>query len=275
MKLIVNESQLEYLVNEGVNPCPAGKKEDGLITLDDVKNGKIINKGYCNANPNSAIVKIQTMLQNKGLLDDSSFNGYYGDKTEEAIEKLLKPKYPNPDGSKIGPVTLGNLLGNKVKSGTSSNMYDLLPYKKKILVTTLLGEARGEGYEGMLAVANVLNNRTKSTEFSKYGGVANQALVPYQFSMWNDFTSNGKPMATIEKQCESRTSSELENAIKITDMLLSGNLRDNTGGATHYYRGNKNSLPGAWLPIPDSLRWRHLAQIGQHSFGKFLKKDKA
>jgi hypothetical protein len=274
MKLIVNENQLEYLINESINPCPEGKKEDGLVTLNDIRKGKIIAKGYCNSNPESAIVKIQTMLQKKGLLDSSSHNGYYGDKTSEAIKTLLKPTYPNPNGDKIGPVTLEVLLSNKVKPGTSLNAYDLLPNKKKILVTTLLGEARGEGYEGMLAIANVLNNRTKNPEFIKHGGVVNQALVPYQFSMWNDYTVNKQPMSVIEKQCESRTSSELQNAIKIVNMLLTSNLSDNTGGATHYYKGDKNILPGAWLPVPDSLKWKHIKQIGKHSFGKFLKKNK-
>jgi peptidoglycan hydrolase-like protein with peptidoglycan-binding domain len=90
MKIIITENQYNYLI-ENINPCPEGKKEDSLITLDDIKNGKTISKGYCNANSDSAIVKIQKLLQDKGYLDTQSNNGYYGDKTQKAVQKLWSP----------------------------------------------------------------------------------------------------------------------------------------------------------------------------------------
>ena len=55
MKIIITESQYKKLLNEITSPCPEGKKEDTLITLDQLKNGSVIDKGYCNSSENSAI----------------------------------------------------------------------------------------------------------------------------------------------------------------------------------------------------------------------------
>ena len=108
MKIIITESQFNLLV-EAANPCPEGKKEDDLITLDQLKKGSVIEKGYCNSNSSSAIVKIQIMMQEKGLLDNKSNNGYYGDKTQDAVKKLFEPSVV--EGTKIGPKTLEKLKG--------------------------------------------------------------------------------------------------------------------------------------------------------------------
>ena len=75
MNIILTESQVNRLLESSTNPCPAGQKEDVLITLDQLRSGSVIEKGYCNSNPNSAIVKIQTMMQEKGILDTKSYNG--------------------------------------------------------------------------------------------------------------------------------------------------------------------------------------------------------
>ena len=71
MKIVITETQYEKLkiLIESSNPCPTGTKVSELITLDDVKKGTIIQKGYCNNSSDSAIVKIQKMLKNKIHLD--------------------------------------------------------------------------------------------------------------------------------------------------------------------------------------------------------------
>ena len=51
----------------------------------------------------------------------------------------------------------------------------------EILAKTLYGEARGEGYNGLLAVATVIYNRAKGDKF-KFIKVCLQAK---QFSCWN------------------------------------------------------------------------------------------
>jgi hypothetical protein len=56
------------------------------------------------------------------------------------------------------------------------------PGKERVVVETLLLEAVGEGYEGMLAVGEVIRNR--SVLFHK--DFEEVCLMPYQFSCWND-----------------------------------------------------------------------------------------
>jgi hypothetical protein len=77
MRYILTESQYIDLLNESISPCPEGKKEDTLITLDQVRKGIVLKKGYCNSSSNSALVKIQTMMQKKGILDDNTSNLRY------------------------------------------------------------------------------------------------------------------------------------------------------------------------------------------------------
>ena len=154
MKIIITESQFNLLV-EAANPCPEGKKEDDLITLDQLKKGSVIEKGYCNSNSSSAIVKIQIMMQEKGLLDNKSNNGYYGDKTQDAVKKLFEPSVV--EGTKIGPKTLEKLKGNntnekkptevkseKISEKEAVTLFNSLTKDEKIVVCTLLGEAGGE-----------------------------------------------------------------------------------------------------------------------------------
>lgn len=49
---------------------------------------------------------------------------------------------------------------------------------------TIWQEARGESYEGKLAVAQVIRNRMKR-KYTSDGTVAGTVLHPYQFSGWN------------------------------------------------------------------------------------------
>ena len=53
-----------------------------------------------------------------------------------------------------------------------------------ILARTIVGEARGEGHTGMVAVANVVMNRVAKPSW--WGRtVKDVCLKPYQFSCWN------------------------------------------------------------------------------------------
>ena len=63
--------------------------------------------------------------------------------------------------------------------------------EKQILYYTLMGEARGEGKEGILAVSNVIVNRYNNN--LKYKSISEVCLEDKQFSFWND-------RALIEKQ---------------------------------------------------------------------------
>lgn len=271
MKIIVTEEQLNHLV-ENVSPCPKGKKEDKLVTLNDLKKGSIIEKGYCNSNSESAIVKIQKMLQDKGLLDRSSYPGYYGDKTQEAIKKLFTGI--NVTGQKIGPKTLTKLETPKKsetvtkKSGLVSKveaekLFNGLSYSEKVLVCTLLGEAGGEKNprNAMTAIANVLRNRAKKGHLKKTTMV-DQALAPFQFSMWNN-----KSTSTVFNELKNH--GQMATAIDIVKNINS--LSDITNGALYYYA---NYVSPNWAKNTDTTIWKETAEIGKHIFGNVLPKRK-
>jgi spore germination cell wall hydrolase CwlJ-like protein len=279
MKIIITENQYNYLI-ENINPCPEGKKEDSLITLDDIKNGKTISKGYCNANSDSAIVKIQKLLQDKGYLDTQSNNGYYGDKTQRAVQKLWSPT--TVEGTKIGKKTLDKLEtgSNKPKEDktttktttdkeTAENLFNELSTTQKILVCTLIGEAGGESdaYNGMLAVANVLQNRADANH-GNYGSTAKeQALANKQFSMWNKYNSSSETLQNVYDKYKKHK--EMENAISIVKNI--GVNEDNTKGARFYYA---NYVSPDWSKDKKDTTFVRTATIGKHIFGNVVKKKK-
>lgn len=63
---------------------------------------------------------------------------------------------------------------------------------------TIWGEARGESWEGQVAVAEVIRNRTTQLYSSK-GTVASTVLSPYQFSMWNTRDPNRLAAAALDE----------------------------------------------------------------------------
>lgn len=58
-----------------------------------------------------------------------------------------------------------------------------------LAICTIWMEARGEGYEGMLAVARVLRNRMR-LRYQSDGTVSGTCLKPFQFSSWNSADPN-------------------------------------------------------------------------------------
>jgi spore germination cell wall hydrolase CwlJ-like protein len=284
MKIIITESQYRLLVKESTNPCPEGVSENGLITLDQIKNGSTISKGYCNANENSAIVKIQKMLQDKGLLDTSSYNGYYGEKTQEAIKSLWLPS--EVKGTIIGNKTLEKLEGSEVSTDTNKKetttisseevsknealkLFNGLTENEKILVCTLIGEAGGESnaLKSMTAVANVLKNRADNNYLSKGTSMRSQALANKQFSMWNDYNANNEKLIDVYRKYN--THDQMQTAINIVKSIES--LDDITGGAQYYYA---NYVLPYWAKNTDTTKWVQTTTIGNHIFGNVVKKKK-
>lgn len=278
MKIIITESQLKYL-KENTNPCPEGKKEDDLITLDQLKKGSVIEKGYCNSNSNSAIVKIQTMMQEKGLLDNKSYNGYYGNKTQDAVKKLFEPSVV--EGTKIGPKTLEKLKGggtnepaievksDKVTENEAIKLFNSLTKNEKIIVCTLLGEAGGESdpTKGMTGVANVLKNRAESDHYGYGSTVVKQALADYQFSMWNGYNSGSEVLQDVYDKFKNHD--QILTAIKIAKSISS--INDITGGAKFYYA---NYVLPSWAKDTDTTKWVPTKTIGNHKFGNIIPKKK-
>ena len=135
-----------------------------------------------------------------------------------------------------------------------------------IIAATIIGEAGGEGYKGMAAVKNVLQNRAdkKSTI------PAREALRPKQFSMWNkattgvsvpeDFAEADRP-ASIQSIIDMyKTHSKWTTAVT----LAKSKIKDITGNATKYYAsdGAQEIDPPYW-----AKDWKDPITIGNHTFG--------
>lgn len=124
---------------------------------------------------------------------------------------------------------------------------------RELIARTLQAEAGNQGLGGMLAVGSVIKNRMGSGQSFR-----DIILAPAQFSAWNKFTGaaggeQGQDMSKVKPS---------EDAYAAADALISGNIADITGGATHYY--NPNISNPAWGASAGG-DW---TKIGSHVFGK-------
>lgn len=124
-----------------------------------------------------------------------------------------------------------------------------------VLARTLWGEARGEGYSGMQAVANVVMNRVKRGGW--YGLTpAEVCKKPYQFSCWIKSDPNYLKLINVT------TSDRLfKQAKDIATLAVNGQLADITGGATEYHT---KAVKPKW----NYEKLQKTASIGQHIFYK-------
>lgn len=98
-----------------------------------------------------------------------------------------------------------------------------------VLARTLWGEARGEGLDGMAAVASVIMNRV---HIGGWWGdtVAGVCQHPWQFSCWNANDPNREKLLAV-----TTTDPQFADAVMIARVAIAGELRDRTHGATGYY----------------------------------------
>lgn len=108
--------------------------------------------------------------------------------------------------------------------------YDFLPADIDILSRTVFGEARGEDYEGMKAVAHVILNRWKSTkgQFAKDDTIATACLRHKQLSAWNMGDPNMAAMIAVDLN-----SARFRLCTRAT--LEAFDEPDFTNGALHYH----------------------------------------
>lgn len=117
----------------------------------------------------------------------------------------------------------------------------------------LHGEAANQGPEGLAAAAHVMANRSRLTGTS-IGGVV---TAPGQFQPWGDQATRQRLLAMNPEQ--------YAQARQVLQGVLSGQIPDPTGGATHFLnpemtrQQNGGRLP-AWAPPDQGQR------IGAHVF---------
>ncbi len=241
--------RLKQILSEGVSN----------LTWQDLWSGKKLRYGNTQTANNSPLRTIQRALMKRfpeySKKNKMAATGLFGPKTAVLIGMLWGQTYSSYDNVEIGKGTLSK-LGFKPQSvkTTSSSKGNSAAVNK--IATTLVLEAGGEGNRGMQAVANVLNNRA-----TKRGTTpAQEALRPYQFSMWNDFNAGSENVSDVISKAKSHP--KWKTAVDYAKRIAS--LPDVTNGATHYY--NPNKVNPKWGE--DSTTWVPHKDIGNHKFGR-------
>lgn len=180
------------------------------------------------------VTQIQTKLKNWGYYS-GSVDGIYGSQTVSAVKKFQKKNGLTVDGI-AGKATLA-AMGIQSSSSTGSDSNNL-----NLLARIIHGEARGEPYNGMVAVGAVVLNRVSNPNFP-----STIAGVIYQSGAF-DAVSDGQINLT--------PSTQAYNAAR--DAL---NGWDPTGGAIYYF--NPATATNKWI-------WSrpHTITIGNHRFCK-------
>ena len=190
-----------------------------------------------------AVEQLQTKLKRWGYYT-GTVDGIFGAQTKAAVEYFQRRNGLAVDGivgdetakalglTLSGNTNAGNSEGSGSSSDASGNLY--------LLARLVYGEARGEPYKGQVAVAAVVLNRVKSSEFpNSISGVIYQSGA---FSCLTDGQFN-QPVA--------------ESAYRAAQDALNG--WDPSGGAIYYY--NPKTATNKWIrsrPV--------ISTIGRHVF---------
>ena len=179
------------------------------------------------------VTNIQTRLKNWGYYS-WSVDGIYGWRTANAVKEFQRKNGLTADGI-AGPATLAKIDLPTGQGTSSSNDVTLL-------AMVINGEARGESYEGQVAVGAVVLNRVRHSSFPNT--IAGVVYQPGAFTAVDD----GQINKAIESSCF--------NAAR--DAL---NGWDPTGGAVYYY--NPRTATNSWIRSRPIIK-----TIGKHVFCK-------
>lgn len=185
-----------------------------------------------NGSTGEEVIQIQTKLKNWGYYT-GSVDGIYGWQTESAVRSFQKKNGLAVDGV-AGDKTL-QAMG--IYSGSTNSQSESQVY---LLARVINGEARGEPYEGQVAVGAVILNRVKHPSFpNSISGVVYQ---------------NGAFTAVDDGQINAEMYSSSMRAAR--DAL---NGWDPTGGAIYYY--NPATATNKWIRSR-----KIICTIGKHVF---------
>ncbi|MDR2531096.1 MAG: spore cortex-lytic enzyme [Oscillospiraceae bacterium] len=196
---------------------------------------------YRQGSSGATVRQIQTNLKGWGYYD-GTVDGIYGSATVAAVKRFQTKNRLTADGV-CGPATLaalgisdsGSASGQTSGSGDSSNSGQV-----NLLARLISAEARGEPYDGQVAVGAVVLNRVKHPSFpNTMSGVIYQ---PGAFSCLDDGQFN-EPVA--------------DSAYRAARDALNG--MDPSGGAIYYF--NPVTATNKWI-------WSRplLLMIGKHRF---------
>lgn len=189
------------------------------------------------------VTKIQTNLKKWGYYT-GSVDGVFGTQTSKAVQSFQRKNGLTVDGV-VGNRTLAALGlsessgGGSGSSGSSSGSTNSNLY---LLARIISAEARGEPYEGQVAVGAVVLNRVKHPSFPN-----SLSGVIYQ---------NGAFTAIVDGQFDEPISSQSYQAAR--DALGGW---DPSGGAIYYYNPAKTT--NTWIYSREVIK-----TIGNHVFAK-------
>ena len=202
----------------------------GLLALCLVQSAAAVT--YQRGSSGSVVKQIQTKLRDWGYYT-GSVDGVYGSATEKAVKYFQSKNGLTADG-KAGSKTLA-ALGISAGSAAQRSSGDV-----NLLARLISAEARGEPYNGQVAVGAVVLNRMKHPSFpNTMSGVIYQ---PGAFTCMADGQFN-QPVA--------------DSAYQAARDALNG--WDPTGGAIYYF--NPATATSKWI-------WSRplLVTIGKHRF---------
>lgn len=177
----------------------------------------------------------------------------------------IPPELPRPKTKQVYPGQRGDAGTVLVADASgaiphpSGTIYDERDIDA--VTRTMLGEAAGEGDEGLAAVAHVLLNRQDA---GKYGGsLYDIAHAPKQFSAWNSKGNGGNGLVDV-----SADDPRYQEARQIAEQVLNGQHEDNTGGATNYFAPKgMTGKNGTKKGDPDwASQMSYTTTIGGHKF---------
>ena len=202
-----------------------------IIALAQNASAELYKKGSAGA----VVSEIQTRLKNWGYYF-GAVDGVYGSQTEKAVRWFQQKNGRSADGQ-VGDETLAALgmPGSGSSAGGSKNSGSL-----DLLARLISAEARGEPYEGQVAVGAVVLNRVEHPSFPNT--IAEVIYQPWAFSCLDDGQFN-EPVA--------------ESAYRAARDAMNG--WDPTYGAIYYF--NPATATSKWI-------WSRplIVNIGKHRF---------
>lgn len=120
-----------------------------------------------------------------------------------------------------------------------------------VIASTIWGEARGEGEEGMRAVASVIHYGANQ----KDRGLVMECLRPWRYSCWKDevFQQKSPPVDGVV----------WDKCIEIATELIYGTFKP-LFVASHYF--NPDLVPGRWPKSWKRERMQFVKKVGHHEF---------
>jgi len=187
---------------------------------------------YKRGSTGSVVTQIQTKLKAWGYYS-GTVDGVYGSKTEAAVKYFQQKNGLTADGM-CGPATLA-ALGITSTSASTSASGDV-----NLLARLISAEARGEPYNGQVAVGAVVLNRMKHPSFPN-----TMSGVIYQSGAFTCVSDGQFNQAVVE------------SAYRAARDALNGS--DPSGGAIYYF--NPATATSKWI-------WSRplLVVIGKHRF---------